>query len=221
MTGFQATGNLKKSLIDLAYCEIPPRRSPTFSRGEPQKIALILAHQRLEQIEDKNVMSALSNCAIKYANVEPTDADAMARQLYTHPEKLRLPRGTFAAYVRDLTTEPIVLKVTPVDFSKYETFFDPEEPLHRMANPDSQIATEPPEHASTALDDSHAGEHAEGVDPPHAPAAPADSPANEPVHHKAELDRRAAAPPAEQASAPSNDPHAGDHAKPADKWGNE
>jgi hypothetical protein len=40
VTGFQPTGNLKKSLIDLAYFDTFPRRSPTFFREEPQKLTL-------------------------------------------------------------------------------------------------------------------------------------------------------------------------------------
>jgi hypothetical protein len=40
VTGFQPTGNLKKSLIDLAYFDMFPRRSPTFFREEPIFIAL-------------------------------------------------------------------------------------------------------------------------------------------------------------------------------------
>jgi hypothetical protein len=39
VTGFQPTGNLKKSLIDLAYFDMFPRRSPTFFREEPLKKA--------------------------------------------------------------------------------------------------------------------------------------------------------------------------------------
>ena len=38
VTGFQPTGNLKKSLIDMAYFEMLPRRSPTFFREEPQNL---------------------------------------------------------------------------------------------------------------------------------------------------------------------------------------
>ena len=36
VTGFQPTGNLKKSLRDLAYFDMLPSRSPTFFREEPQ-----------------------------------------------------------------------------------------------------------------------------------------------------------------------------------------
>ena len=35
VTGFQPTGNLKKSLRDLAYFDMLPSRSPTFFREEP------------------------------------------------------------------------------------------------------------------------------------------------------------------------------------------
>ena len=36
VTGFQPTGNINKSLIDLTYFDMLPRRSPTFPREEPK-----------------------------------------------------------------------------------------------------------------------------------------------------------------------------------------
>jgi hypothetical protein len=36
VTGFQPTGNINKSLIDLTYFDMLPRRSPTFPREEPE-----------------------------------------------------------------------------------------------------------------------------------------------------------------------------------------
>ena len=36
VTGFQPIENLKKSLIDLAYFDMPPSRSPTFFPEEPE-----------------------------------------------------------------------------------------------------------------------------------------------------------------------------------------
>jgi hypothetical protein len=36
VTGFQPIENLKKSLIDLAYFDMPPSRSPTFFPEEPK-----------------------------------------------------------------------------------------------------------------------------------------------------------------------------------------
>ena len=58
-----------------------------------KSIALILSHQRLEQIESPNVLSALSNCAVRYANSDD-DAKALADRFRTTPEELRsLPVG--------------------------------------------------------------------------------------------------------------------------------
>ena len=45
MTGFQPTGNLTKSLIDLAYFDMLPRPSPTFFREEPEFLARRQLHR--------------------------------------------------------------------------------------------------------------------------------------------------------------------------------
>jgi len=66
-----------------------------------QKISLILSHQRVDQIDSDNVLSAISNSAIRYANSDD-DAKYLADKLRTTPEFLRsLKRGVFAAYMRD------------------------------------------------------------------------------------------------------------------------
>jgi hypothetical protein len=44
------------------------RISTILDECRSQKVALILAHQRTEQIKSADVLSALSNCAIRYAN---------------------------------------------------------------------------------------------------------------------------------------------------------
>lgn len=76
-----------------------------------QKIALILAHQRCEQITNPNVLSAMSNCAIRFANSDD-EAKFLAPKLRCEPEFFySLPRGTFAAYIRDLTTTALALKI--------------------------------------------------------------------------------------------------------------
>ncbi|TQF26281.1 hypothetical protein UNPF46_34575 [Bradyrhizobium sp. UNPF46] len=76
-----------------------------------QKIALILAHQRTDQITNPNVLSAMSNCAIRFANSDD-EAKFLAPKLRCEPEFLHsLPRGTFAAFVRDLTPHAVALKV--------------------------------------------------------------------------------------------------------------
>jgi hypothetical protein len=75
-----------------------------------QKIALILAHQRIRQIVSENVLGALANCAIRFANCDD-DAPQLAPRLHATPEFLRQQRGSFAAYVRDLTKEAVSLTV--------------------------------------------------------------------------------------------------------------
>lgn len=84
-----------------------------------QKIALILAHQRTEQIKSPDVLSALSNCAVRYANSDD-EARLLAPKLRTSSEFLQsLRRGEFAAYVRDLTSAGVRLSVPRVDFARY------------------------------------------------------------------------------------------------------
>jgi hypothetical protein len=76
-----------------------------------QKIALIMAHQRTEQIISKDVLSALSNCAIRMANSDE-EAKQLAPDLRTTPDFLQsLPVGKFAAYIRDYTTKAIALQI--------------------------------------------------------------------------------------------------------------
>jgi hypothetical protein len=85
-----------------------------------QKIGLVLAHQRTEQIKDADVLSALSNCAIRFANSDD-EAKYLADKLRANPEFLRsLGRGRFAAFVRDVTPSAVVLDVTPVNFAEFD-----------------------------------------------------------------------------------------------------
>jgi hypothetical protein len=82
-----------------------------------QNIALIMAHQRTKQIASENVLDALSNCAIRFANSDE-EARALAPRLRTTPEFLQsLRRGTFAAYVRDSHTQGVAVTVSRADLS--------------------------------------------------------------------------------------------------------
>ena len=84
-----------------------------------QNIALILAHQRTRQITSENVLDALSNCAIRFANSDE-EARYLAPRLRTSPEFLQsLDRGKFAAYVRDVTKEAVAVSVHRVDFTNH------------------------------------------------------------------------------------------------------
>jgi hypothetical protein len=96
-----------------------------------QRVALILAHQRTEQIRSSNVLSALSNCAIRYANSDD-EARALAPKLRASTEFLQsLKRGEFAAYVRDFTTSAVRLQIPMTDFSQYQTVTPVEEAAMR------------------------------------------------------------------------------------------
>src|SRR6185437_396821 len=85
-----------------------------------QNIALIMAHQRTKQIESANVLDALSNCAIRFANSDE-EARFLSSRLRTSEEFLQsLSRGRFAAFVRDLTPHAVAVSVNRVDFSNYD-----------------------------------------------------------------------------------------------------
>jgi hypothetical protein len=96
-------------------------RTPTIlDECRSQKVALILAHQRTEQITSPNVLSALANCGVRYANSDD-EARNLAPRLRTTVDFLQsLNRGEFAAYVRDMTKQAISIAVTPVDFDSVE-----------------------------------------------------------------------------------------------------
>jgi hypothetical protein len=82
-----------------------------------QKIGLILSHQRTAQITDDNVLSALQNCAIRFANSD-AEARKLAGSLRTSQQFLEsLDRGQFAAYVRDATKTAVAIDVVKPDFS--------------------------------------------------------------------------------------------------------
>jgi hypothetical protein len=81
-----------------------------------QRIALIMAHQRTSQIASANVLDALSNCAVRYANSDD-EARYLAPRLRTTERFLQsLGRGHFAAFVRDMTPKALDITVTPVVF---------------------------------------------------------------------------------------------------------
>jgi hypothetical protein len=76
-----------------------------------QRIALILAHQRTAQITNDNVLSALQNCAIRFANSD-AEARKLAHSLRSSEQFLEaLDQGQFAAYIRDHTKTAIAVGV--------------------------------------------------------------------------------------------------------------
>lgn len=82
-----------------------------------QRIALILAHQRTAQITSEDVLSALQNCAIRFANSD-AEARKLSHSLRTSEQFLEnLDRGEFAAYIRDHTKTAITVGVMKPRFS--------------------------------------------------------------------------------------------------------
>jgi hypothetical protein len=81
-----------------------------------QKIALILAHQRVAQIVTPNVLDALGNCAIRIANSDE-DAPSLASRFRVESGALRLPVGSFACFVRDKTPQAVTVSVPEFDLS--------------------------------------------------------------------------------------------------------
>ncbi len=80
-----------------------------------QKIALIMAHQRIDQITLPSVLTALGNCAIRYANSDE-EARILAQRMRVTPDYLQsLKVGEFAAFVRDVS-KTVTISVTPADF---------------------------------------------------------------------------------------------------------
>ena len=85
-----------------------------------QRIALILAHQRTAQITDDNVLSALQNCAIRFANSD-AEARKLAHSLRSSEQFLEaLDQGQFAAYIRDHTKTAIAVGVVKPDLAAEE-----------------------------------------------------------------------------------------------------
>jgi len=97
-----------------------------------QKIALILAHQRIGQINPE-VIDALNNCAIRLANSDD-DAESLAKRFRVDAPALRLPVGHFACFVRDLTPQAITINVPLFDTSQFPSSIpNPSPELPRQA----------------------------------------------------------------------------------------
>ena len=91
-----------------------------------QKIAMIFSHQEVQQIKDDDVRSALTNCAIKFAN-STGEAHELAPRLDTTPEFIKAQQlGQFACFVRDTTPSAVSLQVPFVDLTRYPTMTDEE-----------------------------------------------------------------------------------------------
>jgi hypothetical protein len=81
-------------------------------QARKQRVGFIFSHQRLDQIKNTNVLSALSTCAIKFASRNEDDSRTMARYLRTEEEFIRdMPKLSFACHVRDVTANAVRMDV--------------------------------------------------------------------------------------------------------------
>lgn len=88
-----------------------------------QKIALILAHQRCNQLEN-DVLSAVANCGVRYCNADD-DAPILAPKLRTDVDSIRsLSRGSFAVYARDLGAFTVRVPLTDMPRMSDEEYRD-------------------------------------------------------------------------------------------------
>jgi hypothetical protein len=125
-----------------------------------QKIGMILAHQRMSQITNANVLDALTNCAIRMANSDE-EAKHLADKLRTDAKTLQsLPPGAFATFIRDKTSSALLLKAPNVDLSTLPRISPAEQRALRNRkrteyafSPINQVAEpEPPHQPPTAAD---------------------------------------------------------------------
>jgi hypothetical protein len=92
-----------------------------------QRLALIAAHQRIDQIHSPDVLSALANCALRYANSDVDDRP-LAPRLRTTPQFIHsLKTGQFAVFIRDLTPRALAIDVIRVDTKRMPQIEPPRE----------------------------------------------------------------------------------------------
>jgi hypothetical protein len=82
------------------------------NRCRSQNVGLVLAHQALYQIKEKDVRDVLADCSVRFANVT-NDAPAMAHLFNTDADRLSsLSRGQFALYLHEITRRgPMIVDI--------------------------------------------------------------------------------------------------------------
>ena len=91
-----------------------------------QRVGLLLAHQRVDQIKNADVLSALANCAIRVANSDD-DAKYLADKFRLTADEMRNhPQGTFVTFVRGYTPKGIPLHIEKLDLDSFPQVSDAE-----------------------------------------------------------------------------------------------
>jgi hypothetical protein len=92
-------------------------------QARKQNVGVIVAHQYLTQLSQKTLDSLYANTSIKLAGgVSDKDAYALARNMRCEPSFIaEQQKGSFAGYVRNLTTSAITLKFPLVRLEQERT----------------------------------------------------------------------------------------------------
>jgi len=93
------------------YIAEDERITELFDKARDQKVALILAHQRMSQIKRENVLDALSTCAIRFGSCEAKDGRTLSNYLRADPEMLlAMPKYHFATFIKGMTPHALSIK---------------------------------------------------------------------------------------------------------------
>jgi hypothetical protein len=149
--------------IDEADLVIDETVAEIIDRCRSQRIALILAHQRVSQIQDKTILGALENCAIKMANVNASETAYFSKHLYIPEERLTNllvpPAGSqFAAHIRGEPKESSIFDIPKASLpfpemnakqqsalrDRMRSLYGIEQPASPKKNPDLVQSSEPP-----------------------------------------------------------------------------
>jgi hypothetical protein len=103
-----------------------------------QMIALTIAHQRINRITSAEVLDALFNCPVRFANAD-NDAASIANRFGLSAEELKLHAHKFACYVRYSDGKRKMDKAVILDVP----FFD----MTQFPPPPAKTAPEPPQPA--------------------------------------------------------------------------
>lgn len=96
-----------------------PKIPVILDQARKLNVGLVLAHQRLQQLEPRVLDALYGATAIKFASkVSDSAAHALARDMHTTPEFiLNQPRYHFAAYIRGVTASALSVGIPATDMN--------------------------------------------------------------------------------------------------------
>jgi len=112
-----------------------PKITVILDQARKLKVGLILAHQRLDHLEDFVLDALYGSTSIKFASkVSDAAAHALARDMRTTPEFImNQPPYHFAAYVRDLTDTAVSISIPYTNMNEMPRMTAEEQRIVRRA----------------------------------------------------------------------------------------